>query len=280
METKTDMETKVCTNCKVEKSFDLYVKNPKGRFGLRGACRECNKISLDMRTAKGYIKIKDRPRSLTSKVCTKCNIEKQLFEFSKSKNGPFGHGPSCKDCRKVKYQLNRERNLYMSCKWSKENPLKIRKLHIEARIRNNGKVSEKVKAYIKGKYNRDKCDSVKMFRENAYRSIRLLIKRCNEGKKARDSKYLIVIGCSVQEYIDYLTRQFTDDMSWSNYGPKTWHIDHIIPLSKANTKEELIALFHYTNTQPLDARENHFKADKVIYKSEYFKKALQIENTI
>ena len=46
-------------------------------------------------------------------------------------------------------------------------------------------------------------------------------------------------------------------MSWSNYGLYNgeknfgWDIDHIIPLSIANTEEEVIKLNHYTNLQPL-----------------------------
>ena len=43
-------------------------------------------------------------------------------------------------------------------------------------------------------------------------------------------------------------------MNWSNYGE--WHIDHIIPLSSANTKEELSLLCHHKNLQPLWAYDN------------------------
>ena len=52
-------------------------------------------------------------------------------------------------------------------------------------------------------------------------------------------------------------------MTWENYGEdeeknkvKAWHIDHIIPLSSAKSEDELIALSHYTNLQPLWAMDN------------------------
>ena len=51
-------------------------------------------------------------------------------------------------------------------------------------------------------------------------------------------------------------------MNWDNHGE--WHIDHIIPLSSANTEEELIKLCHYTNLQPLWAEDNLSKSDKII----------------
>lgn len=51
-------------------------------------------------------------------------------------------------------------------------------------------------------------------------------------------------------------------MSWGNYGD--WHIDHIIPLSLAKTEEETYKLCHYTNLQPLWAKDNLTKGNKLI----------------
>jgi hypothetical protein len=52
-------------------------------------------------------------------------------------------------------------------------------------------------------------------------------------------------------------------MTWENYGLYGWHIDHIIPLASANTEDELLKLFHYTNLQPLWAEENLLKSNKI-----------------
>ena len=51
-------------------------------------------------------------------------------------------------------------------------------------------------------------------------------------------------------------------MTWDNYGE--WHVDHIIPLSSAENEIELIELCHYRNLQPLWAKENLMKKDKII----------------
>ena len=48
-------------------------------------------------------------------------------------------------------------------------------------------------------------------------------------------------------------------MTWDNQGE--WHLDHIYPISKATTEEEVIALCHYKNYQPLWAADNLAKAD-------------------
>lgn len=77
-----------------------------------------------------------------------------------------------------------------------------------------------------------------------------------------------MIGVSPNEVKLHLENQFVNDMSWDNYGGKNgWQIDHIIPLSSAKTKEELMALFHYTNLQPLSKEDNLKKGNKIISKA-------------
>jgi 5-methylcytosine-specific restriction endonuclease McrA len=52
-------------------------------------------------------------------------------------------------------------------------------------------------------------------------------------------------------------------MTWENRGlyrkgeyDVGWDVDHIVPTSSANTEEELIKLFHYTNLRPLCSKIN------------------------
>lgn len=47
-------------------------------------------------------------------------------------------------------------------------------------------------------------------------------------------------------------------MTWDNWAPKGWHVDHIIPLSSFDltNRDQLLAACHYTNLQPLWAKEN------------------------
>jgi hypothetical protein len=51
-------------------------------------------------------------------------------------------------------------------------------------------------------------------------------------------------------------------MNWENQGTY-WHMDHIIPISSAETEEDVYRLNHYTNFQPLYWLENIRKGDKI-----------------
>lgn len=68
------------------------------------------------------------------------------------------------------------------------------------------------------------------------------------------------LSCSLEELKKHLESKFKHGMTWDNYGD--WHIDHIKPLVLATNEIELKTLCHYTNLQPLWAKENLSKGDR------------------
>jgi len=87
--------------------------------------------------------------------------------------------------------------------------------------------------------------------------IRTFIKKSEYNKENTTAE---ILGCDFETVRKYLENQFIDGMSWDNHG--RWHIDHIKPLAKAETEEELYKRCHYTNLQPLWAADNLSKGAK------------------
>ena len=73
------------------------------------------------------------------------------------------------------------------------------------------------------------------------------------------------LGCTIAEFRNYLESKFRYGMSWENWSRDGWHIDHIIPLDSfdLSDKEQLKKACYYTNLQPLWAKDNLSKANKV-----------------
>ena len=76
----------------------------------------------------------------------------------------------------------------------------------------------------------------------------------------KNSKTQEILGCTLDEFINHLQSQFTEGMTLKNHGE--WHLDHKIPISSAKNEKDIIRLNHYTNFQPLWAKENLRKGDK------------------
>lgn len=77
------------------------------------------------------------------------------------------------------------------------------------------------------------------------------------------------LGCSIEEFRVHLESQFEPWMNWDNYGKynknrKTWHIDHIRPLSSfdLSNRSQLLKACKYTNLQPMLAKDNLSKGAK------------------
>ena len=74
------------------------------------------------------------------------------------------------------------------------------------------------------------------------------------------------LGCTIEDLKLHLESLFQEGMSWENWSMYGWHIDHIIPLASFNleNREDLLKACHYTNLQPLWAKDNLSKGKKEI----------------
>jgi hypothetical protein len=216
------------------------------------------------------------------KNCNKCNEVKSYEFFNKHPYCKDGYLTMCKSC---------------ASKIKKEYDLKNKDKHKEYRINNKERIKEyrinneeyfkeyrknyriNNKEYFKKYYqdnkeklqkNKNEYIKNKLQNDSLFRfgfNTRNLIKRSfkrNNNKFIKTTKSEKILGCKIEEFRNYIEIKFDKKMTFENYGE--WHLDHIIPISSATTEEEIIRLNHYTNFQPMWAKENISKGNKIIEK--------------
>ena len=225
------METKICGRCKEIKNVCFFGINKKTKSGYRSTCNDCRKIE-----SKNYLKNNYDKRKETIK---------KYYENNKD---------IIKEKEKLKTNLEKE---------------KIRKIKLISYHKNKEKHKERLKLYRqKNKKNRTKYEYFKIKNDPIYKMsamvrgrIKTFLKKINVDKT---SSTFEMIGCTPQFLKEHLEMNFKEGMSWENYGLYGWHIDHIIPLSSAEDEDGVYKLCHYTNLQPLWAKENLSKGSKII----------------
>lgn len=153
------------------------------------------------------------------------------------------------------FQDNKEKMMAASTEWIKANPDSKRKAWKKWK-ENNREALNKNRA--RRAVERRKTDPVHAMREVARTRVRHALN--NKGFK-RQAKTAAMIGCSWEHLKYHIESKFLPGMSWDNR--KLWEVDHIIPISSANTEEDIIKLSHFSNLQPLWKEDNRSKSDKM-----------------
>jgi len=168
--------------------------------------------------------------------------------------------------RKKWKSLNKEREKETNRLWNQENRKEVQARKEQYYIDNATKLKANSSEWRKK--NRDKINKSRNI--NPYKrivmNIRSKISKIVKGK-IKESSTLSLLGCSMAELKIHLESQFQSGMSWENYGLHGWHIDHIRPLANFdfNTIDQLQTAWHYSNLQPLWAKDNLKKGSKYEY---------------
>jgi len=89
---------------------------------------------------------------------------------------------------------------------------------------------------------------------------RTLIPDLISSRRQREG-YIPEIGCTSVELMWHIERQFTDGMTWKNYG--WWEVDHIVPCKSFdhNDVDSVHRCNHWSNLQPMWAELNMLKSN-------------------
>lgn len=157
------------------------------------------------------------------------------------------------------YSKNKEKINERIREWSKNNRNNLREYHKVWREENREAVNYKSNKWNKDRKSSDISYKVKTNIRTAFYSC---LKERNINKFDRTFN---ILGYTLMDLMLHLEGQFTDGMSWDNYGQ--WHIDHIKPMTSFDfnsTNDENFRLcWSLENLQPLWAKDNLSKGDKL-----------------
>lgn len=196
----------------------------------REALKEHRENMAALKWTMGYVKqwIMDRDRL---RKCTRCKkiIPNEKFSASRLKR-------TSGECKKCSGKVVRE--------WKRKNP-------------------SAVKAMAQRHNARTRLDPVLLCQTRIRQAMQKAIKRFGKGEIVAGGK-LRYLGCTAKKACAYIEQQFKDGMTWENYG--TWQIDHVHPVASfdLSKESERRTAFHYTNLQPLWAKENMRKNDRIL----------------
>ncbi len=216
---------------------------------------------------------------METKVCNKCNIKKEINQFYFRAKVKGNYSNSCKKCESEmnkKYrEANKEAVNLVAKNWKENNKEKTKEYNKKYKADNKSEIKEKGKIYRsenkEKERERDRRNKKKKLNDPVFKmakTIRDSIGRAfKKNKKIKSKNTINILGCSFEDFKLHIESQFEEWMNWDNFGPyltdgkRTWQIDHIIPISLADTEEKIILLNHYTNLRPLGSKENLEKSN-------------------
>lgn len=210
--------------------------------------------------------------------CKTCKITKSINEFSKRKEGQWRW--ECKKCRSQKESERRKQNLELfrqkDAQYYEKNKSQLLERNKQYRIDNRDAIClQKKDYYQKNKEAIQEYHSKRKDIRNEYvkqrarengtirlrNALRSRIYDILKNKRGSAMKY---VECDLQFLIEWFEFQFTDEMTWDNFGT-FWDHDHVTPIASFDlTKDDQVKIcFNWKNLQPLSKAKNMEKSDKI-----------------
>jgi hypothetical protein len=252
--------SKICYKCNETKVINDFEKN-------RNICKICYFIQRKENKDKRIERDKNNPE--LDRICYICNINKKVKDFCLATN-------KCKECHANKnkgYYNNRKKEI-------RENIQKnIGQKQVEL-MSVNEIICLKCNSYISpSNFNvsMNKCKECHRKKHREYminRKIKDPLFKFISNYRTRVYKILNkiktqstkeLLGEDISIIKKWLEFSFTKEMTFNNQG-SIWHVDHVIPISKFQVKneEDVIECFNWKNLCPLLKRDNITKKDNIL----------------
>ena len=239
---------------------------------------------------------------MKTKICSKCKIEKSVFEFNKNSGHTDGYESQCDKCSVLRVKKWRKKNpekvKEQNKRYQKKHPLSLKwktckvcnklftskasRLYCSSECKEIEENQQKIKRnqlkksqgkwfgnWTKEKYN----EYQRMIRKNPRTNLRYnmasLMSQALKGEKA-GAHWETLMWCSQKDLMKCLEKQFEPWMNWKNHGngrkEKNWSIDHWVPDSwfeyLGPDDPEFKISWNFKNLRPLWTTENSQKLNR------------------
>ena len=195
------------------------------------------------------------------KLCKKCNVEKPLNFYRKYTETRFSN--ICKSClneydktRKIKNRQIKAETILAKCEMCEEE----KSLKHFAKLKKFYKKKICMSCYptFLRKQKVEWCKKEHDTNMN-YRIKKSLASRLRNVLKKNDTT-MNYVGCNIQYLREWFEYNFTEEMTWNNYG-SYWSIDHIIPVCKFDLTDEnqKLKCWNWSNMKPVPVNFNSKK---------------------
>lgn len=248
---------KRCIKCLTEKNISEFYQSKSNKDGYKNKCKECTKDCVKLYAFKNKDVINEKKKEYR-------NINKEKYADQSKK-----WRENNKEYKKLKdkeYQIKNKEKIKEKSKEYRNamNKEDIKNYNSNYYLNNKEVILLKNSIYKKKK---KENDSLFKLSENIRTLVSNSFRRSGFSKNSKTNE---IICSSFEDFKLYLESKFEDWMTWENRGLYNgelnygWDIDHIIPISSAETEEEIIKLNHYTNLQPLCSYKNrNIKKNKI-----------------
>lgn len=197
---------------------------------------------------------------MANKTCPTCKYTKNTSEFGKLSKSKDGYRSQCKECRKAEYAANPEPALNRAKLHYLENR-DYKMQYARDHYSNNRE------AFIKqtSEYKTAKRKSDPIFNFKCLTSSKLRTSLTGRKVFTEKSSMYAITGLTGAELVIYLhsTFEFNYGLPRECINLRDVEIDHIIPLSTAQTVDDVKRLNHYSNLQLLFKEDNQAKGTKI-----------------
>jgi len=265
---------KTCSKCNIKKPLSDFYKHPNTKDGLDYSCKQCKleyakeyRNKLDKNEVSEYF---NKYRKENKEQLKRSKAE--YYQKNKEKISLY---------YKEYYKENKEKVIRRNKNWVNKNKKRVSLQQKVWREKNKDRVSISQKNWAKKNKKKTSRRAKERYRSDPrLRLINILSRRLKSLLKGHRSKHAEkIIGLSSEQLRKYLEDRFEEGMTWDNWGQHKltneepmWNVDHIIPISFAETEEQIKILSDFSNLQPMWGEANIKKNNRMIINDELLTK--------